>query len=152
MLVVRKGLLTSSEFWAGRSQWPRGLRPSASWDRGFESHRGHGCLSCTVFVLWGIGLYDGPIPRPEELYRQWCVSECDQVKNKNLNTYCEEVVEVRTTKKRVLGRAWLTVWQFHPPVYVVQDPYHLQKRGSARILCGWCCMLFTVICSDTYGL
>jgi hypothetical protein len=23
-----------------RSLWPRGLRPSACWDRGFESHRG----------------------------------------------------------------------------------------------------------------
>ena len=31
-----------------RSQWPRGikpLRPLACWDCGFESHRGHGCLS-----------------------------------------------------------------------------------------------------------
>jgi hypothetical protein len=28
-----------------RSQWPRGLLPSARWDRGFESRRGHGCLS-----------------------------------------------------------------------------------------------------------
>ena len=28
-----------------RSQWPRGLRPLACWDCGFESRRGHGCLS-----------------------------------------------------------------------------------------------------------
>jgi hypothetical protein len=33
-------------------------------------------------VLSGRGLCDGPIPRPEESYRLWCVSECDQVKNK----------------------------------------------------------------------
>jgi hypothetical protein len=33
-----------------------------------------------VFVLWGRGLCDGPIPRPEESYRLWCVSDCDQVK------------------------------------------------------------------------
>jgi hypothetical protein len=49
-----------------------GLRPSACWDRGFESHRGHGCL-LWVFVLSGRGLCDGPIPRPEESHRLWCV-------------------------------------------------------------------------------
>jgi hypothetical protein len=30
-----------------------------------------------------------PIPRPEESYRLWCVSECDQVNINNLDTYCE---------------------------------------------------------------
>jgi hypothetical protein len=35
-----------------------------------------------MFVLSGRGLCDGPIPRPEESYRLWCVSECDQVQNK----------------------------------------------------------------------
>jgi hypothetical protein len=29
-------------------------------------------------VLSGRGLCDGPIPRPEESYRLWCVSECDR--------------------------------------------------------------------------
>jgi hypothetical protein len=37
-------------------------------------------VSCTVFVLSGRGLCDELIPRPEESYRLWCVSECDQVK------------------------------------------------------------------------
>jgi hypothetical protein len=37
-------------------------------------------FSCTVFVLSGRGLCDGPIPRPEESYRLWSVSDCDQVK------------------------------------------------------------------------
>jgi hypothetical protein len=32
----------------GRSQWPR-LRPLEHWDRGFESHSRHGCVS--VFNL-----------------------------------------------------------------------------------------------------
>jgi hypothetical protein len=40
-------------------------------------------VSCTVFMLSGRGLCDGPIPRPEESYRLWCVFECDQVKHKN---------------------------------------------------------------------
>jgi hypothetical protein len=67
-----------------------GLRPSACWDRGFESHPEHGYLSCTLFVLSGRDLCDGPIPHPEESYRLWCVSECDQMKSqKTLNTYSE---------------------------------------------------------------
>jgi hypothetical protein len=48
-------------------------------------------ISCTVFVLSGRGLCDGPIPRPEDSYRLWCVSECDQVKIDNLDTCCEQV-------------------------------------------------------------
>jgi hypothetical protein len=56
-------------------------------------------VSCTVSVLSGRGLCEGPIPPPEESYRLWCVSECDQVKINNLDTYCEEVDEVRTTRR-----------------------------------------------------
>jgi hypothetical protein len=44
-----------------------------------------------VFVLSGRGLCDGQIPRPEESYRLWCVSECDQVKIQTLHTYCKQV-------------------------------------------------------------
>jgi hypothetical protein len=47
-------------------------------------------------VLSGRGLCDGPIPRPEESYRLWCVCECDQVKINNLDTCCEQVEEGRT--------------------------------------------------------
>jgi hypothetical protein len=56
-------------------------------------------VSCTVFVLSGGGLCDGPIPRPEESYRLRCVSECDKVKINNLDTCCEQVEEVRTMKR-----------------------------------------------------
>jgi hypothetical protein len=48
-------------------------------------------VSCTLFMLSGRGLCDGPIPRPEEPYRLWCVFECDQVKINNLDTCCEQV-------------------------------------------------------------
>jgi hypothetical protein len=34
------------------------------------------CESCVL--LSGKGLCDEPIPRPEESYRLWCVSQCDQ--------------------------------------------------------------------------
>jgi hypothetical protein len=50
-------------------------------------------------VLSGRVLCDGPIPRPEESYRLWCALECEQVKNKNLDTCCEQVAEGRTTKR-----------------------------------------------------
>jgi hypothetical protein len=56
-------------------------------------------VSCTVFVLSGTGLCDGPIPRPEEPYRLRCLSECDQVKINNLDTCYEQVVEVRTANE-----------------------------------------------------
>jgi hypothetical protein len=48
-------------------------------------------VSCTVFMLSGRGLCDGPIPRPEESYRLWCVFKCDQVQIKTLYTCCEHV-------------------------------------------------------------
>jgi hypothetical protein len=47
-------------------------------------------VSCTVFVLPGRGLCDGPIPCPEEPYRLWCALECYQVKIKTLYTYYEQ--------------------------------------------------------------
>jgi hypothetical protein len=53
-------------------------------------------VSCTVFMLSGRGLCDGPIPRPEESCRLRCVSECDQVKVKTPYTCCEQVEEGRT--------------------------------------------------------
>jgi hypothetical protein len=43
-------------------------------------------FSRTVFVLSDRGLCDGPIHRPGESYRLWCVSECDQVKIKTTST------------------------------------------------------------------
>jgi hypothetical protein len=48
-------------------------------------------------VLSGRGLCDGLIPRPEESYRVWCASGCDQVKINNLDIYCEWVEEGRAT-------------------------------------------------------
>jgi hypothetical protein len=46
----------------------------------------------TVFVLSGRCLCNGPIPRPEGSYRQWCVLDCDQMKlQKTLDAYCEQV-------------------------------------------------------------
>jgi hypothetical protein len=58
-----------------RSQWPRGQRrrsrPFGCWNRGFESHSGHGCLSLclnTVLSCVGRGLCDGLITGPNESY------------------------------------------------------------------------------------
>jgi hypothetical protein len=81
-----------------RSQWPRGLRLRFAAERLLGSlvriPPGGGVwmfVSCTVFVLSGRGLCGGPIPRPDESHRLWCVSECDQVKINNLDTCCEQV-------------------------------------------------------------
>jgi hypothetical protein len=45
-------------------------------------------VSCECCVLSGRGLCDGPIPRPEES-TDCRVFQYDQVKNKNLDTYCD---------------------------------------------------------------
>jgi hypothetical protein len=67
-----------------RSQWPRGLRRRSAAERLLGSWiwiplGGMDVCLLWVFVLSGRGLCDGPIPRPDESYRLWCVSECDQV-------------------------------------------------------------------------
>jgi hypothetical protein len=61
-------------------------------------------VSCTVFVLSGRGLCKGLIPRPEESYRLWGVSQCDQVKIKTLYTCCEQVEEGRTKREIIINR------------------------------------------------
>ena len=40
------------------------------------------CFKCCV--LSGRGLCDGPITRPEESYRLWCVTGCDLENRKRL--------------------------------------------------------------------
>jgi hypothetical protein len=56
-------------------------------------------VSCERLLLSGGDLCGGQIPRPEESYRLCCVSECHQVKINNLDTCCEWVEDVRTTKR-----------------------------------------------------
>jgi hypothetical protein len=48
-----------------------GLRLLAYYDRGFASHREHGCLSIVCVVCCQL------ITRPEESYRLWRVVVCD---------------------------------------------------------------------------
>ena len=51
-----------------------GLRPIACWNCGFESRRGHGCLSLVWVVCCQIEVSaSGLIALPEESYRVWCV-------------------------------------------------------------------------------
>jgi hypothetical protein len=55
---------------------------------GLNPTRGMDVCLLRMLVLSGRGLCNEPIRHPEESYRLWCLSECDQVK-KNLNTYCD---------------------------------------------------------------
>ena len=42
-------------------------------------------VCCECRVLSSRGLCDGPIPRPQESYRLWCVIVCDQMNNNPLH-------------------------------------------------------------------
>jgi len=53
---------------SGRADQGVGLRPLACWDCGFESHRGHGCLSLVSVVCCQV---ENSVS--EESYRTWCV-------------------------------------------------------------------------------
>jgi hypothetical protein len=60
-------------------QWPSDLRRGSATVRllGLRvrlPRREHGCLSLASVVLSGLCV--GPIPRPEESYRLWCVNVC----------------------------------------------------------------------------
>jgi hypothetical protein len=71
-----------------RSNWPSGLRRVSTADRllglRLRIPPGHGCLSVvSVVCLSGIGICDGPITRPEESYRLWCVLVCDLENRQN---------------------------------------------------------------------
>jgi hypothetical protein len=65
-------------------QWPCGLRRGSSAARLLGSWvsippGAWMFVSCECCVLLAErGLCDEPIPRPEESYRLWCVSQCDQ--------------------------------------------------------------------------
>ena len=76
-----KGLMWLN-VWAGpsgRAVWDVVLRPLACWDCGFESHRGHECLSVMCVVCWcqvevSATSWSFAQRSPNRL---WCVSMCD---------------------------------------------------------------------------
>jgi hypothetical protein len=102
------------------------------------------CLLYSVCVLSGRGLCDGPIPRPEESYRLWCVSECDQVQIKTLDTYCEQVGRREKdyeTKRNFLWYGWSLhvryVWCVYVCVCVCVCIYiymYMYSRASAFVI------------------
>jgi hypothetical protein len=54
-----------------RSQWPRGLRPLACWNCGFETRRGHGSLFLVSFVCCQV-----EVSAPVWLYVQRSPTQC----------------------------------------------------------------------------
>ena len=58
----------------GRAVQGMSLRPLACWNYGFESRRGHGCLSFVSVVFYQEEISRvGPVTRPEKSYRVPCV-------------------------------------------------------------------------------
>jgi hypothetical protein len=71
------------------------------------------CVCCEFCVVLGRGLCDGPIPRPEESYRVWCMLEGDQVKKyiKTLyTTVNKQVGEGRNTNEQTNFFKWQCVY------------------------------------------
>jgi hypothetical protein len=61
---------------------------------------------CLLWVLCVIrGLCDGPIPRPEEPCRLWCVIVCDQMNNNPLHLTClgRQRLDKERRKKKSIG-------------------------------------------------
>jgi len=100
-----------------RSQWPRGLQPLACWDCGFESRRGHGCLSlvrvvcCRVEVsatgrslyrLRGVVLCDLETSRRS---RPWSALGCNAEVGKNNQTHGLNRLRAVRTGVRISGGA-----------------------------------------------
>jgi len=62
-----------------RSRWPRGLRPLACWDCGFESRRGGcGCLSLVRVVFCQVDVSARGRSLVQRSRTECCVSECDR--------------------------------------------------------------------------
>ena len=94
-----------------RSHWTSRLRPLACWVCGFESCKGHECLSRKCCVLSGRGLCYGPIPRPEEWYRLWRVTVCDLESHK-WGGYGPRWAVFPEEKNTSIKRAQLPSWRF----------------------------------------
>jgi hypothetical protein len=88
-------------------------------------------------VLSGRGLWDGPIPRPEEsYYRLWCMSECDQVKINNLDTCCEWVT---SCYKVVSAATCFGGCRHHQQAEFLQCKLeHRRYRAKSVLLCTRC--------------
>jgi hypothetical protein len=61
-----------------RSQWSVGLRPLAYWDCGFESRRGHGCMSLVSAVCCQVEVSATGWSLVQRSRTECGVSECDR--------------------------------------------------------------------------
>ena len=69
----------------------RSQRPLACWDRWFESHRGHGCLSVVSVVCWQV-----------ESYRMWCVTVCD-IETSSMRSQHQSIVTEFKDRRYITG-------------------------------------------------
>jgi hypothetical protein len=63
-----------------------------------------------LFVLPNKGLCDGPIPRPEEIYRLWCVNVCDLQTSSNeaalahIGMLCQKTNKIKNAEDGITDR------------------------------------------------
>jgi hypothetical protein len=93
------------------SQQVSGLRLLTCWDRGFDSHRGHGLfVCCECHVLSGRGLCDELIARPEESYRLWCIVVCDLETSRICTPYIYDIGSLRVNDLSLILLTWSKWW------------------------------------------
>jgi hypothetical protein len=86
-----------------------GLRPLACWDCGFESRRGHGCLSLLSVVCWQVEVSASDWSLVQRSPTECGVSECDReasVMRPCPNTGCCAI-----GKKIIIMTLRICVWQ-----------------------------------------
>ena len=119
-----------------RSQWPRCLRPRSAAARLLRSWVrippvAWMFICCDCCVLWGKGLCDELITRPEESYRLWCVVVCDLETSRMRRPWPE--LGRSATAKRVMAwfktkhlikanirRMWSAFWMMIYPFPLLQ--------------------------------
>jgi hypothetical protein len=108
----------------GRSQWPRGLRRRSAaarllrlWVRIPPEAWMFVCCDCCV--LWGKGLCDGLITRPEESYRLWCVAVGDLETSKMRRTWPTGGLLRPPPQKKAAGRNRWSMFWFESPKGVI---------------------------------
>jgi hypothetical protein len=93
-------------------------------------------VSCERCVLLsGRGLCDEPIPRPEESYRLWCVSQCDQKKITTSTLKRETGVGRRGRQKKQTTMSWLFLLAVCTTDPSASAVFSSEEQGADSLVC-----------------